>query len=373
MRQIVRVSLFVLQFAVLGLAIAFVATRLWPLQPAAPAAAATTSSPRSYAPAVQRAGPSVVSIYTQRVVAEQAYRMFTDPTVNRYNGVTLGPARRRLEQSQGSGVIVREDGYVLTNHHVIEGADNIWVGLWDGRITSAQLVGSDPETDLAVLKFEGAKLTAASFAPPEALQAGDVVLAIGTPLGYSQSVTMGIVSATGRNEYSLSRFEDFIQTDAAINVGNSGGALVNSEGDLVGINTAAMTRTFSTGINFAIPAASARRVLDQIIQHGEVIRGWMGAEYASAPAPQSNDGASSPRGAQIALLLPGGPADQAGLKPGDIVVDFNGAAVEDEGDLRSREAALKPGTKVAVRALRVGVEFVTEIEVIQRPTPQRQR
>lgn len=368
MRKLTQTALFVLQFVVLGLAIAFVATRLWPERfvntPPAPTAI-PAPAPSSYSAAVQKAGPSVVSIYTQRVVAEQPYRMFTDPTQNRYNGVTLGPARKRLERSLGSGVIVRDDGYVLTNHHVVEGADDIFIGLWDGRITSARVIGVDQETDLAVIKVEGAKLPAAHFAAPEALSAGDVVLAIGNPYGLAQTVTLGIVSATGRNQLSLSRYEDFIQTDAAINSGNSGGALVNANGDLVGINTA----QFGTGlgISFAIPAASARRVLDQIVQHGEVIRGWMGAEYAGAPASPAAEGTVQQRGAQIALLLPGGPADNAGLKPGDIVVEFNNQLIGDEGDLRSREAALAPGSKVPVRALRVGVEFVTEVELIQRP------
>ena len=374
MRTLARSALFVLQFAVLGLAIAFVVSRVWPQRFAAdatptPAPPPAATAPGSYRAAVDKAGPSVVSIYTQRVVAEQAYRSFTDPTLSRYNGVTLGPARKRLERSLGSGVIVGEDGYVLTNHHVVAGADDILIGLWDGRITSARIIGVDQETDLAVIKIEGARLPAAHFAEADALRAGDVVLAIGNPYGLSQTVTLGIVSATGRNQLSLSRYEDFIQTDAAINSGNSGGALVNAEGALVGINTA----VFGTGlgISFAIPAASARRVLEQIVQNGEVIRGWMGAEYAGAPASPAAEGSVQQRGAQIALLLPGGPADQAGLKPGDVVVEFNGQAVEDEGDLRSREAALAPATKVQVRALRVGVEFVTEVELIRRPRQQR--
>ncbi len=374
MRTFARSALFVLQFAVLGLAIAFVVSRVWPQRFAAaaaptPVSAPAATAPGSYRAAVDKAGPSVVSIYTQRVVAEQAYRSFTDPTLSRYNGVTLGPTRKRLERSLGSGVIVGEDGYVLTNHHVVAGADDILIGLWDGRITSARIIGVDQETDLAVIKIEGARLPAAHFAEADALRAGDVVLAIGNPYGLSQTVTLGIVSATGRNQLSLSRYEDFIQTDAAINSGNSGGALVNAEGALVGINTA----VFGTGlgISFAIPAASARRVLEQIVQNGEVIRGWMGAEYAGAPASPAAGGSVQQRGAQIALLLPDGPADQAGLKPGDVVVEFNGQAVEDEGDLRSREAALAPATKVQVRALRVGVEFVTEVELIRRPRQQR--
>ncbi|MBK6727787.1 MAG: trypsin-like peptidase domain-containing protein [Xanthomonadales bacterium] len=374
MRTFARSALFVLQFAVLGLAIAFVVSRVWPQRFAAaaaptPVSAPAATAPGSYRAAVDKAGPSVVSIYTQRVVAEQAYRSFTDPTLSRYNGVTLGPTRKRLERSLGSGVIVGEDGYVLTNHHVVAGADDILIGLWDGRITSARIIGVDQETDLAVIKIEGARLPAAHFAEADALRAGDVVLAIGNPYGLSQTVTLGIVSATGRNQLSLSRYEDFIQTDAAINSGNSGGALVNAEGALVGINTA----VFGTGlgISFAIPAASARRVLEQIVQNGEVIRGWMGAEYAGAPASPAAEGSVQQRGAQIALLLPDGPADQAGLKPGDVVVEFNGQAVEDEGDLRSREAALAPATKVQVRALRVGVEFVTEVELIRRPRQQR--
>jgi serine protease DegS/serine protease DegQ len=283
-----------------------------------------------------------------------------------------GPARRRLEQSLGSGVIVRADGYVITNYHVIAGAEDIFLGLQDGRVAPATVVGADSETDLAVLKIDGSNFPAMGFAPDRAVRVGDVVLAIGNPVNLGHTVTMGIVSATGRSNLNLSRFEDFIQTDAAINEGNSGGALVNAQGELIGINTAAaITRVGQAqGISFAIPAAAARRVLDEIIERGYVVRGWMGAEYADAAVSAAPTAAAGPRGVQLVAVLPGGPADIAGLRPGDVLQRYAGADIEDEADLRSREAASAPGSVIDVSGQRGGVPFAVRVTLVQRPRPQ---
>jgi serine protease DegQ len=364
MSRALRVLVFVLQFATIGLAIAFLVTRLFPGQfngaPADPAVAAA-NSPRSYARAVERASPSVVNIYTFRSVRDPAYPIFSDPLFQRRG---LRP-RQRVESNLGSGVIVRPDGHILTNFHVVVGADNILVGLWDDRLTPARVVGADRDSDLAVLKIDGANLPAAALPPDKALETGDVVLAIGNSVGLGHTVTMGIVSATGRNQPDYARYEDFIQTDAAINRGNSGGALVNAEGQLVGINSASLGQNSGVqGIGFAIPAASAIKVLDQIVSHGYVIRGWTGAEYSdTAPSAAPT---SAPRGVLLMLVVPGGPADRAGLKPGDVLLRFDGKPIESESELRGREASLAPGTVVRIEGERAGVPFDVELTLIQR-------
>lgn len=366
-----RAFLFVLQFATLGLAVAFVVTRLYPerFAQAAPNAAATAApsaagavGPVSYAEGVARAAPSVVNIYTRRLVTDQPYAIFGDPTYQRFQGTILVPPRRRLTPSLGSGVIVRSDGYVLTNNHVITDAQGILVGFSNGNTVPATVVGSDRETDLAVLKIDAQNLPAAEVAQ-DALAVGDVVLAIGNPGGVGQSVTMGIVSATGRNQMNLSRFEDFIQTDAAINFGNSGGALVNARGELVGINTALFRA--GLGISFAIPAPAAQRVMQQIIEHGYVIRGWIGAEYSDTPIEARGDPATA-RGVQVQLVLPGGPADVAGLQPRDVLLTFNGQSINDEVELRSLESSLAPGSQATITGMRAGVPFSVELTLTQR-------
>jgi serine protease DegQ len=364
---------FVLQFAVIGLALAFVLTRLFPehfgeaMPP--PALVAAAPAPSSYAEAVQRAGPWVVSISAESLVAASAAPLFGDPTWRRYSDAS-SPVQQ-LTRSLGSGVIMSEDGYVLTNLHVIRGAQLIRIGLWDQRVTSATVVGADPATDLAVLKIDGSNFPTPKFADENALEVGDIVLAIGNPYGYDRTVTMGVISATRRNNLGQSRLEHFLQTDAAVNDGNSGGALINTQGELVGINTATLGDGLSIG--FAIPAVSAREVLQQIVEHGEVIRGWMGATFFDAPYSPAAGNSTSPRGAQIAQLLVDGPAATAGLRPGDIVLEFNGRTVTDGADLRLREAALAPGSKVAVKVTRAGIPISAEVELIRQPSPIQRR
>ncbi|WP_199096412.1 trypsin-like peptidase domain-containing protein [Dyella sp. ASV21] len=376
---------FIARFAVLGLAAAFVISLMWPdvgnrlrqrvgLSPASTTApAAATNPPRvngpvSYADAVARAAPSVVNIYANKMVTEQAVQMYTDPVLQRlFGGRPAGPAYKRREQSLGSGVIVSSEGYVLTNNHVIANADDIQVLLYDGRVAKAKVVGADVETDLAVLKIDASNLPVIRIAEHMPVRTGDVVLAIGNPLGLNQTVTMGIVSAIGRQLSSASP-EDFIQTDAAINLGNSGGALVNSEGELVGINTLLIGKAANAeGISFAIPVGNAKRVLDQIIDSGHVVRGWMGADYTFVPVAADSGLPAAARGAQVTEIYPGGPAAQAGILPHDILLRIGTDDIVDPADLRRHEAALKPGSKVEVSGLRNGSPFHTEVILAQRP------
>jgi serine protease DegS/serine protease DegQ len=369
---------FALRAAVAGLALAILVILVWPgagtalrtrlglATPPQPAAAAVVA-PASYADAVARAAPAVVNIYANRTVLEQPLRAFSDPLLQQLLGPqAYGPARPRRVQNLGSGVIVSSKGYVLTNNHVIAGADNIQVMLYDGRVARATVIGSDRDTDLAVLKIDVHPLPAVAIEDPRPVRVGDVVLAIGNPLGIGQTVTMGIVSALGR-QLSLSTDEDFIQTDAAINSGNSGGALVNSLGELVGINTAMLGRASGAeGISFAIPVRTARMVLEQIIRHGRVVRGWMGADYA--PIALTRGGLPmAARGAIVTEVYPGGPAAEAGLRPGDVLLRIDKTDILDPADLRQRESALAPGSEVTLSGLRLGVPFHVRVQLAERP------
>ncbi|HUA81008.1 MAG TPA: trypsin-like peptidase domain-containing protein [Dyella sp.] len=392
MKHAAGIAAFIARFVVLGLAIAFVISLVWPgvgdrlrtrfgLQPSTPPAASTASpvaiqtaspqasAPASYADAVAKAAPSVVNIYANKVVTEQAVRMFTDPLMQQLFGGTPVGTVKRTEQNLGSGVIVSADGYVLTNNHVIANSDNIQVLLYDGRVAKATLVGADEETDLAVLKIADAgNLPVIHMADPKKLRVGDVVLAIGNPLNLNQTVTMGIISALGR-QLSNSSPENFIQTDAAINLGNSGGALVNSNGDLVGINTLLIGKAANAeGIGFAIPVDTATNVLRQLIATGRVIRGWLGASYGFVPvAADSGLPAAAARGAQVTDVSPGSPAALAGIQLHDILLRLGDDDIRDPADLSRQEAALKPGSKVEVSGLRNGVPFHVQVNVIQRP------
>ena len=376
---------FIVRFVILGLALAFVVGLVFPgsgnrlrarfgLTQPPPAAAATTatppvvSGPVSYADAVARAAPSVVNIYANKTITARALQMYDDPLMQRlFGGLPTGPAYKRPQQVLGSGVIVSDKGYVLTNNHVIAHADDIQVLLYDGRIAKATLVGADEETDLAVLHIDAGNLPVIKIADQRSVRAGDVVLAIGNPLGLNQTVTMGIVSAIGR-QLSSSSPEDFIQTDAAINLGNSGGALVNARGELVGINTLLIGKAVNAeGIGFAIPVGSAKKVLDQIIATGHVVRGWLGAEYAFVPIAADSGLPAAARGAEVTDVYPGGPAAQAGIRAHDILLRIGTDDILDPADLRRHEAALKPGTKVAVSGLRNGAPFHTEVTLAQRP------
>jgi serine protease DegQ len=371
---------FIARFVVLGLAVAFVISLFWPgsgerlrarfglTTPPAAVATHTVNGPVSYADAVATAAPSVVNIYANKVVTEPAVRMYDNPVLQQLFG-GQPTTYQHSEQTLGSGVIVsaQGQGYVLTNNHVIAQASDIQVLLYDGRVAKATLVGADEETDLAVLKIDASNLPVIKMADQQLLRAGDVVLAIGNPLGLNQTVTMGIVSAVGRQLNSTSP-EEFIQTDAAINLGNSGGALINTQGELVGINTLLISKTSGAeGIGFAIPVATARKVLDQLITTGHVVRGWLGADYAFVPLAANGGLPAAARGVQVTEVDPGGPAAQAGIKPNDILLRIGNDDILDPADLRRREAALKPGSEVEVSGLRDGVPLHVEVTLVQRP------
>ncbi|MBI2319092.1 MAG: Do family serine endopeptidase [Betaproteobacteria bacterium] len=376
------------QSATVALALLFVVTTLKPewlpqrgqapqvvevKQAAAPPA---SGAPRaaSYGDAVRRAAPSVVSIFTSKEVKTQRHPFFNDPLFQRFFGDGLGETPQRAS-GLGSGVIVNTRGYILTNHHVIEAADEIEVALADGKKLRAKAIGSDPDSDLAVLQIQGEALPAITLGEEDSVRVGDVVLAIGNPFGVGQTVTMGIVSALGRSHLGINTFENFIQTDAAINPGNSGGALTDANGNLIGVNTAIYSRSGgSLGIGFAIPVSTARQVMEQIIATGTVTRGWIGVE-AQEVTPELAESFRLPSasGALIAGVLRGGPADKAGVKPGDILVALDGKAVKDPTSMLNLVAALTPGKKASMRLRREQKEIDLQFEVGRRPATQRRR
>ena len=282
----------------------------------------------SFADAAQKSLSSVVNIFTSKQIRTPANPLMNDPFFQRFFG---GPQENRTQRvsNLGSGVVVGEDGYILTNHHVVEAAEEIQVAMPDGRNLDAELVGSDPETDIAVLRVKQNGLHPVTFAQPDSLRVGDMVLAVGNPFGVGQTVTMGIVSALGRSHLGINTFENYIQTDAAINPGNSGGALVDAAGNLVGLNTAIFSRSGGNlGIGFAIPVSILRQVMDEIIRHGSVVRGWVGIEVQDiTPEIAESFSLKSSQGALIAGVLRGGPADRSGIRPGDVLLAVDGHAV----------------------------------------------
>lgn len=330
--------------------------------------------PVSYADAVEKAAPAVVNIYSSRVVERDQHPLMSDPFFRQFFGDDV-PARQRMLSSLGSGVIVSEDGYVLTNHHVIGGADQIQVALRDGRETLAEVIGTDPESDLAVLRIDLDELPVIELADSTEVAIGDVSLAIGNPFGVGQTVTMGIISATGRSHLGLNAYEDFIQTDAAINPGNSGGALVNAEGALVGINTAIFSRSGgSQGIGFAIPANLAANILEELVTQGRVIRGWLGVEAQELnPELAASFGLQAPRGVIIAGVVPGGPADRAGLLPGDVLLAVGQRPVFDARMTMADIAAVAPGESLPLTLVRGGETLEITLEVGERPAPALRR
>ncbi|WP_027960851.1 S1C family serine protease [Halomonas halodenitrificans] len=329
--------------------------------------------PASYAAAVERAAPAVVNIYSSRVVDSDQHPLMSDPFFRQFFGDDM-PARQRMLSSLGSGVIVSDEGYVLTNHHVISGADQIQVALRDGRETLAKVIGTDPESDLAVLRIELDELPVIELADSTQVAIGDVALAIGNPFGVGQTVTMGIISATGRSHLGLNAYEDFIQTDAAINPGNSGGALISPEGAMVGINTAIFSRSGgSQGVGFAIPANLARNILEELVTQGRVIRGWLGVEAQELnPELAASFGLQALRGVIIAGVVPGGPADQAGLRPGDVLLSIDGRQILDARETMSDIAAVEPGDSLPLTVVRGGKELELVVEVGERPSPELQ-
>nr|WP_299240317.1 Do family serine endopeptidase [uncultured Halomonas sp.] len=331
---------------------------------------ARRTGPASYASAVDKAAPAVVNIYSSRVVEREQHPLMSDPFFRQFFGDEM-PSRQRMLSSLGSGVIVSNEGYVLTNHHVIRGADQIQVALQDGRETLAKVIGTDPESDLAVLKIDLEDLPVISLVDSESAAVGDVSLAIGNPFGVGQTVTMGIISATGRNQLGLSAYEDFIQTDAAINPGNSGGALINAEGSLVGINTAIFSRTGgSQGIGFAIPTNVAREILDELVRKGRVIRGWLGLEVQEVTMDlASSFGLNAAQGVVVANVVPESPAQRAGIRRSDVLLSINGKPILDPRVAMNDIADVEPNTSLPITLMRGGETLKVEIEVGERPVP----
>jgi serine protease DegQ len=325
----------------------------------------------SYREASARAMPAVVNIYTTKEARQPAYP-FDDPFFRRFFGDRSGEQEDK-QFSLGSGVVVSPQGYILTNNHVVEAADEIEIALADGRKAVARLVGTDPETDLAVIKVDLKDLPAITLAQIDQARVGDVVLAIGNPFGVGQTVTMGIVSALGRNHLGINTFENFIQTDAAINPGNSGGALVDANGNLLGINTAIYSRSGgSLGIGFAIPVTTVKSVMEAIISTGQVVRGWIGVEPQDiTPDLAESFGLKKKSGTIIAGVLKGGPADRAGMRPGDILLEVEGTPVNDTTDMLNLIAQLKPGNKTRMTVLRKNQESMLDVTVGTRPKVRR--
>jgi serine protease DegQ len=319
----------------------------------------------SYRQAAGRAMPAVVNVLTSKAL-RQPHPVLKDPFFKRYFGERMPEEQL---SSLGSGVIVSADGYILTNYHVVEAADEIEVGLADGRKEAAQVVGTDPETDLAVIRIGARNLPVMVMGHVEEARVGDVVLAIGNPFGVGQTVTMGIISALGRNNLHINHFENFIQTDAAINFGNSGGALVDTRGNLLGINSAIYSQTGgSVGIGFAIPVSTARMVLDQIVQHGQVVRGWIGIESQDiTPDLADSFGLARQNGAMIAGVVRGGPAEKAGIRPGDILLKVEDKPVGNTNDMLNLIAQLKPGVRAHVTVVRKNRESTVDVTVGRRP------
>ena len=381
-----RLWLTFAQTATVCLAILFVVTTLKPEwlpgkptipvevvnPPAPPVVSRVGAKTLSYSDAVRKAAPAVVSIFTSKEVKRPRNPFMNDPLFRHFFGDHPEDEAQRAF-SLGSGVIISPKGYILTNQHVVEAADEIEVALLDGKKLAAKVVGSDPETDLAVLHVDAQNLPAITLAQSENLRVGDVVLAIGNPLGVGQTVTMGIVSALHRTGLRINTFENFIQTDAAINQGNSGGALIDTSGSLVGINTAILSQSGgSIGIGFAIPVSIAKQVMEQLIATGTVIRGWIGVELQEiTPELAESFKLSSTAGVLVAGVQRGSPADHAGMKPGDIVVAVDGKPVPDPDTMRNLIVALAPGQRTTLSLKRGDKKLELHLKVGKRPIAPR--
>ena len=376
-----RFMRFVLSYALVGLIVAVAIAWLAPellehdrpavtrSEPAAvaeagpplPAAPDIANGQRlSYANAVEATSPAVVNIYTSSRSADPRNALLEDPLFDQlFQEPPVAPPGE-LETSLGSGVLASPQGHILTSNHVIEGAQRIQVLLADGRTTPAEIVGTDPESDLAVLQINLPDLPHLALADSDRIRVGDVVLAIGNPFGVGQTVTQGIISALGRSELGLATFENFIQTDAAINPGNSGGALVSARGELIGINTAVFSqRGGATGIGFAVPADLARAVLTDIIEHGRVVRGWIGVRIQPASGVRG--------GAEIVDVLPGGPADRAGLAAGDVITHLEGRPIGGVRHLLNRISEREPGETVSLAGRRQSTTQRWQLAIAERP------
>jgi serine protease DegS len=383
----IRLLLFLLQFTFIGLLLAggymlwqagFDPARIPLLQQwgqnnvvSAPQRTFIKTGPISYADAVEQSSSSVVSIYTSKKVKQKLHPLLNDPVLDRVFGDQLKKLRKdKIETNLGSGVIMTRSGYILTNQHVIDGADEILVSLPDGRSARADLIGQDRETDIAVLHIPLHGLQNMRIAnAKDDIRVGDIALAIGNPLNVGQTVTMGIISATGRNRVGLNTFENFIQTDAAINPGNSGGALINASGDLIGINTAIFSQSGgSQGIGFAIPVTLAVKIMQEIIDSGKVTRGWLGIEGTEITARAAMEsGNPNIRGVLVVGVFIDSPADKAGVETGDIITAINGKPVFKVRNVLEDIAGHKPGDQISINLLRNGKPLQLIMEATERP------
>jgi len=385
--RIIKAIVFLLQFSLVGLAIAifylfwqsehsnrdileFLASPTKEIQTPVPKQVLIQGPTTSYADAVASSFESVVTIYTSKMVIEQSHPLLDDPVFSQLFGEQLKRRQRsQTETNLGSGVIISNEGYVITNQHVIDGADEILISLPDGRGSQAILIGEDKETDIAILQIPISGLSSIKLAPEQPVRVGDVVLAIGNPLNVGQTVTMGIISATGRNRIGLSTFENFIQTDAAINPGNSGGALVNANGELIGINTAIFNQTVGAqGIGFAIPNSIAFDIMQQLIDYGKVSRGWLGVEGIEITAKAAlSTGSPNIKGALIVGVFINSPADKAGIRSGDILVAIDGKSVLGVRDLLEKVSFHKPGDTLEITVYRGPDKFTFKTIATERP------
>ncbi len=363
-----------------GLLVGLMALQLFPeLNPrpstasSAPLGEPTPVARTSYADAVAKAAPAVVSIYTKKQVSVPKHRLFNSPLFRYYYNSADIPRQERMQSALGSGVIITQDGFLLTNNHVITGAQEIVIQLNDGREAKARVVGIDEDNDLAVLKVELDNLTTIPIGNPQAARVGDIVLTLGNPFGLGQTVTQGIVSATGRFGLGISAFENFIQTDAAINPGNSGGALVDLDGNLLGINTAILDRIGNSsldGVGLAVPADTAVRTLQDIVEFGRVVRGWLGVEAQSLTAQLAHSfQLNSTNGVVITRIYNNGPAHSAGLTPGDVIVKVNGQLVGNGLRGRQQIAESRPGDVVDIDYYRDGKLESVQATLDKKPIP----
>jgi len=377
----IRPRLAIVLAVAVGILVGLVLALNWPTG-AAPQLATNSGTPATrgpvsfetgFAPIARAVLPAVVTVTSTRIIRAEASDnpLFEDPFFRRFfgGGGSQMPQERR-EQGLGSGVVVSGDGLILTNNHVVEGSSEVLVLFGENEEYHAKILGTDPQTDIAVLKVDKAKnLKPIVFGDSSKVQIGEFVLAIGNPFGVGRTVTMGIISATGRGELGITGYEDFIQTDAAINPGNSGGALVDPEGRLVGINTAILSRSAgNVGIGFAVPVNMARGVMDQIVKSGKVVRGYMGVNIQDlTPAIRSAFKLSQDQGALISGVEKGGPADKAGLQRGDVVLSLNGQPVANSRDLRFRIASLRPGSTARLEVLRDAQRREINVTLGERP------
>ena len=376
-----RLLLFLAQSAAIGIvaaaALIFLLPNSWLqnrqvvtiLSGDSPAPAISGQGPVSYADAVARAAPAVVNIYTKKLIKSSSRVSSNIPQLDRLLRDLYGNRLDRSVTSLGSGVIASQQGHIVTNNHVIENAEEIEVLLHDGRRLRANVVGADPETDLAVLQIHTTEVPSITFGSSKSLAVGDVVLAIGNPFGVGQTVTQGIVSATGRDQLGVNVFENYIQTDAAINPGNSGGALINAYGELIGINTLISSNSGgSVGIGFAIPILLAQDVMTQMIEYGRVVRGWIGVRMQNiSPQLSESFGLSEIGGVLVSGVVRDGPAHVAGLYPGDIIVSINDQNVSEEKQVLNEIIRYRPNQELSIKGIRRGEPSEWIVEVGQRP------